>query len=303
MRVFVTGATGFIGSVTVRELLQAGHQVLGLARSDAAAAALAAAGAEVQRGTLDDLDSLRKGVAAADGVIHLAYNHDFSQYEAAARSELRAIETLGEALGGSGRPLVIASGLLGLAVGRVATERDLPDAATAAASPRSAGARAALAFAERGVRSSIVRLAPLVHGEVKRGFVGTLIDIARQKGVSGTVGDGSNRWPAGHTLDAARLYRLALEAAPARSRLHAVGDEGIPFRQIAEVIGRQLDLPVRSVAADEADAYFGFMALFVMLDNPTSSALTQELLDWHPTHPGLIDDLDQGHYFDDPAGT
>ena len=297
MRVFVTGATGFIGSVTVRELLQSGHQVLGLARSDAAAAALAAAGAEVQRGTLDDLDSLRRGVAAADGVIHLAYNHDFSQYEAAARSELRAIETLGEALGGSGRPLVIASGLLGLAVGRVATERDMPDAATAAASPRSAGARAALAFAERGVRSSIVRLAPLVHGEVKRGFVGTLIDIARQKGVSGTVGDGSNRWPAVHRRDAAQLFRLALEKAPAGSVLHAVADQGVPVRVIAEAIGRHLDLPVVAVAPEDAREHFGWLAGVLAIDSPASSALTRERLGWQPVQPGLLADLDQGHYF------
>ncbi|THF70833.1 SDR family oxidoreductase [Deinococcus sp. Arct2-2] len=294
MRVFVTGASGFIGSAVVPELLAAGHQVTGLARSDASAAALIAAGAEVQRGTLDDLGSLQAGAQASDGVIHLAYNHDFSQYEAAAHTDRQAIEALGSALAGSDRPLVIASGMLGLVSGRAATEQDLPDGAT---NPRVASAQATLALAERAVRSSVMRLSPTVHGEGDSGFMAVLISIARQKGVSGFIGDGSNRWPAVHRLDAAQLFRLALEHAPAGSVLHAVADEGVPIRAIAEVIGNTLNLPVVSVSADAAAEHFGWLGRFLAADIPASSTLTQELLNWHPTHVGLLDDLQQGHYF------
>lgn len=294
MRVFVTGASGHIGSLVVPELLKAGHQVVGLARSDKSAAALSAAGAEVQRGTLDDLDSLRRGAEAADGVIHLAYIHDFSRYADAAHTDQRAIMTLGETLAGTNRPFVITSGTAGLMPGRVGTEDD----ALSPTSPRVSEA-AAFAFTERGVRTSAVRLAPSVHGPADaHGFVPRLIEIAREKGVSGYVGDGANRWPAVHELDAAHLFRLALEAAPAGSRLHGVDDEGVPFREIAEVIGRHLHLPVVSISQDEAAAHFGFLGALVSLDIPSSSALTQERLGWRPTHPGLIEDLESGFYFD-----
>ena len=297
MRVFVTGASGFIGSAVVPELISAGHQVVGLARSDASAAAITAAGGAVHFGDLDNLGSLRTGAAASDAVIHLAYNHDFSRYEAAAQTDLRAIETLGAVLDGSDRPLVIASGLAGLSEGRVATEHDIPPAE---AHPRIAGAQATLALGWRGVRSSVVRLAPTVHGDGDHGFVARLVNIARAKGVSGYIGDGTNRWPAVHVLDAARLFRLALEKAPAASVLHAVADEGVPIRTIAEAIGRHLDLPVESIAPEEAGVHFDWMARFLAADLPASSTLTRELLGWHPSHPGLLDDLDHGHYFDTP---
>ncbi len=296
MKVFVTGATGFIGSAIVRELLSAGHQVRGLARSDSAAASLAAAGAEVQRGTLDDLDSLRSGAATSDGVIHLAYVHDFSQYEAAARTDQRAIATLGEELKGSDRPLVITSGTALLPWGRLVTEEDTPDAGRFT-SVRGAAEEVALSFATRGVRVSVVRPAPSVHGEGDHGFVATLIGIAREKGVSGYIGDGSNRWPAVHRLDAAHLFRLAVEAAPAGSRLHAAGEEGVPLRSIAEAIGHQLKLPVVSIAAEDASDHFGWFSGIVSVDNPTSSVLTQERLGWQPKGPSLIADIEQGHYF------
>ncbi|MEU5299380.1 SDR family oxidoreductase [Streptomyces noursei] len=296
MRVFVTGASGFIGSAVVPELIDAGHQVLGLARSDASAERLTAAGAQVHRGTLEDLDSLRAGAAASDGVIHLAFIHDFSRYEHAARTDLRAIETLGAALEGSDRPLVVASGTLGIAEGRVATERDVPVADSIGAL-RAPSAQAALALTARGVRSSVLRLAPSVHGEGDHGFVKTLIDIARDRGVSGYVGDGSNRWCAVHRSDAARLFRLALEGAPAGSVLHGVAEQAVPVRTIAEAIGRQLGLPVAPVSPEDAERHFGWLGTFFGADAPTSSALTRELLGWQPTHHGLIDDLEQGHYF------
>jgi len=303
MRVFVTGASGFIGSAIVPELIGAGHQVLGLARSDAAAAVVEAAGGEVQRGSLDDLDALRAGAAAADGVVHLAYNHDFSDMAGAAELDRGAIEALGTELEGTGKPLAIASGVLGLASGRAGTElasgragteQDSPDPAT---HPRIANAAATRALAKRGVRSSVVRLAPTVHGEGDHGFVAVLIEIARAKGISGYIGDGSARWPGVHRLDAATLFRLAIERAPAGSVLHGVADEGVPTRAIAEVIGRHLDIPAVSIDPEQAEEHFGWLALFLALDSPASSALTRELVGWQPTHPGLIDDLDQGHYF------
>lgn len=305
MRVFVTGATGHIGSAVVPELLAAGHQVLGLARSDRAAAVLAATGADVQRGALDDLDSLRDGARAADGVVHLAYMHDVSLddrngYAVAGAADLRAIETMGVAMEASGKPLVIASGTLGLAWvlphGQVATEADAFDPTST--QPRIASENAVTGIAECGVRASIVRLPPTVHSSLDHhGFVPRLIGIARAKGVSAFVGDGANRWPAVHTHDVARLFRLALEAAPAGSRLHGVADVGVPFGDIADVIARHLGVPVASIGHEAADAHFGFLGAFVSTDNPTSSALTQELVGWHPTHAGLIADLDEGHYF------
>jgi nucleoside-diphosphate-sugar epimerase len=292
MRVFVTGASGFIGSATVRELIGAGHEVVGLARSDAAAAALAAEGASVHRGDLEDLDSLRAGAQASDGVIHLAFIHDFSDYARAAQTDRRAIEALGEDLAGSDRPLVVASGIAVLSPGRVATEQD----AASPESPRASEA-AALAFAGRGVRVSVLRLPPTVHGEGDHGFVASLIDTARDRGVSAYPGDGSNRWPAVHRLDAAHLFRLALEQAPTGAVLHAVAEEGVPVRDIADVIGGHLKLPVTAVPVDEAANHFGWIGLIFALDIPASSTLTQQRFDWHPVQPALIADLEKGHYF------
>jgi nucleoside-diphosphate-sugar epimerase len=296
MRVFLAGASGYIGSAIVPELIAAGHQVVGLARSDASAAALAAAGAEVHRGALDDLDSLRAGAAASDGVIHTAFIHEFSDIAASGHIDERAVEALGAALEGSDRPLVVTSGTAVLAAGRVGTEGDAPDP-DSAGTHRIASEQTALSFAARGVRSSIVRLPPSVHGEGDHGFVGTLVNIAREKGVSGYVGDGSNRWPATHRLDAARIFRLALETAPAGSVLHGAAEEGVPTREIAEVIGRHLDVAVSSISREDAGAHFGWLAGFFGADVPASSALTRELVGWQPTHAGLIDDLDQDHYF------
>jgi nucleoside-diphosphate-sugar epimerase len=294
----------------VPELIGAGHQVTGLARSDASAAALTAAGAQVHRGTLDDLDSLRSAAAASEGVIHLAFKHDIAfsgGFQDAADADRRAIETFGEALAGSDRPFVIASGTLGLAPGRVGTERDGhgPGSATAHLSggtqTRMANAQMTLSLASRSVRSSVVRLPPTVHGEGDNGFMAALVGIARDKGVSGYVGDGSSRWPAAHRFDAAPLFRLALEKAPAGSVLHAIADEGVPIRAIAEVIGRHLDLPVAAISPQDAGEHFGWLAGHLATDSPASSTLTRELLGWHPTHPGLIDDLDKGHYFHNPS--
>ena len=310
MRIFVTGASGWIGSAVVPELISAGHQVVGLARSDASAAALAAAGAEVHRGTLDDLDSLRNAAAASDGVIHLAYKHDLSfsgDFHGAGVADRSAIEGFGQALQGSDRPFVIASGTLGLAPRRIATEQDMPDLDPATTvlggghDIRAANAAMTLSLASRGVRSSVLRLPPTNHGEGDNGFMAMLVAIAREKGVSGYVGDGTSRWPAVHRLDSAQLFRLALETAPAGSVLHAVADEGVPIRAIAEVIGRHLDLPVISVSADDAGEHFGFLAGLLAMDCPASSALTRELLGWQPTHAGLVDDLEQGHYFHNPS--
>lgn len=295
MRVFVTGASGHIGSAVVPELLTAGHQVVGLARSDQSAAVLEAQGADVHRGSLDDLDGLQAAAAASDGVIHLAFNHDFSDFLGSIEKDLRAVDAIGEALVGSDKPFVGTSGTLMVAFveGRLATEED-----TLPAGPRVDAENAAIALAQRGVRSSVIRLAPLVHSDLdQHGFTSHIIDCARKAGVSAYIGDGANRWPALHTLDAARLYRLALEKAPAGTRLHGVADEGVPFRDIAEVIGRRLDLPTKSVTADEAAEHFGFLAAFAGADDATSSELTQKLLDWKPEYPGLLADLEDDHYF------
>jgi nucleoside-diphosphate-sugar epimerase len=306
MRIFVTGASGWIGSAVVPELIDAGHQVTGLARAEASAAALTAAGAAVQRGDLDDLDVLRSAAAVSDGVIHLAFKHDIAftgDFQGAADADTRAIDTFGAALAGSGRPFVIASGVLGLAPGRVATERDGLDADPAELArsggphARMANALTTLSFAARNVRSSVVRLPPTVHGDGDNGFMAYLVGIARGKSVSGYVGDGSSRWPAVHRADAARLFRLAVEEAPAGSVLHAVAEEGVPTRDIAEVIGRHLDVPVTAISPEDADEHFGFLARFLGIDSPASAAITRELLDWQPTEPGLLDDLDKGHYF------
>ena len=298
MRVFVTGATGFIGSAIVAELIDAGHQVTGLARSDEAAASLTAAGAQVHRGALEDPGSLSGGAAASDGVIHTAFTNISAATSLAdsARADLRAVETIGEALAGSGRPFVVTSGIGLLAPGRLATEEDAPDPGSFAA-PRIAAEEAALSLGGRGVRASVVRLPYSVHGEGDHGFVPALIGIARAKGVSAYPGDGANRWPAVHRLDAAHLFRLALEAAPAGVRLHGVDDEGVPFRDIAEVIGRHLKLPATAIPREEAGRHFGWLGPIVTVDHPASSTLTQKQLGWHPARPALIPDLDEGHYF------
>ena len=293
MRIFVTGATGWIGSAVVPELLGAGHQVLGLARSDTGAAVVSALGAEVQRGDLEDLDSLRAGATASDGVVHLGYNHDFSRIEAAARTDLAAINAIGEVLAGTGGPFVIASGVFGVGSGPVATEQDVPAPGT---HPRVASAQAALSLATRGVRSAVVRFAPTVHGPGDHGFLATLVDIAREKGVAGYIDDGSSRWPAVHRLDAARLVRLVVEESPAGGTWHATAEEGVPSRVIAEAIGRGLELPVVSVPADQAGEHFGWMARFFGVDCPASSSATRRHLGWEPVAPGLLADLDAGYY-------
>ncbi|MDR3577268.1 MAG: SDR family oxidoreductase [Anaerolineaceae bacterium] len=278
MRVFVTGATGYIGSAVVRELINTGHQVVGLTRSDNGAEMLKKVGAEVHRGDLDNLDGLRSAAAAADGVIHLAFRHEagLSGFDTSLNIDLKAVETIGAALKGSGKPFIITNHMNG-----EKSEKAL--------------------FSLSGVRTAIVSLAPTVHGEGDKGFVPTLINIARTKGVSAYVGDGSNRWPAVHRLDAANLYRLALEKAPAGSQLSGRAEEGVPFRDIAEVIGKHLNLPVVSIPRQEADAHFGFLGALAAIDIPSiipgTSAQTRELLGWQPVHPTLIADLQQGHYF------
>ncbi len=301
MRVFVTGASGHIGSALVPELLGHGHQVVGLARSDRSAAALEAAGAEAWRGDLDDLDGLHAAATAADGVVHLAFKHEAmatGDYLGAIADDLKAIEAMGAALEGTGKPFVGTGGTMMLALGgikgRPGTEQD-----AVTGGPRVDAENTVTGFAERGIRSSIIRLSPIVHSSLDHhGFTHQLIGIARAKGVSGYVADGANRWPAVHTLDAARLYLLALESAPAGSRLHGVADEGVPFRDIAAVIGSRLGLPVESVEPQDAGEHFGFLGMLVGLDNPTSNAFTRELLGWEPAREGLIEDLTHGHYFD-----
>lgn len=294
MRVFVTGATGFIGSALVPELINAGHQVLGMARSDAGAESLAAAGAQVHRGDLENLDSLRSGADASDGVIHTAFIHDFSKFAAVSAIDQRAIETLGSVLAGSGRPLIVTSGVALLAEGRAATEEDAPPPVSSSF-PRASEAAVA-PFVTQGVRTMVVRL-PQVHNTVKQGLVTWMVALAREKGVSGYMGDGLNRWPAAHVLDAARLYRLALEKGTAGARYHAVVEEGVPLREIAEAIGRGLKVPVVSMSREQAAEHFGWLGLFAAMDGPASSALTQERLGWHPTaQPGMIEDLNNMRY-------
>ncbi|MCX5084464.1 SDR family oxidoreductase [Streptomyces sp. NBC_00401] len=300
MRIFVTGASGWIGSAVVPELIDAGHEVVGLARSDASAAALTAAGAEVVRGTVDDLGVLREAAAASDGVVHLAFKHDIAfsgDFKGAAEADRRAVDTIGAALVGTDRPFVIASGVAGLAPGRPSTEQDMPTNDGSPISIRVATAEAVLALASQGVRSSVVRLAPTCHGDGDNGFMATLVATARAKAVSGYVGDGANRWPAVHRLDAAHLFRLAVEKAPAGSVLHGVAEEGVALRDVAEVIGRHLDVPVTSVAPENAAGHFAWLAAFVGIDAPASNRLTRELLAWEPAHPSLLEDLDKGHYF------
>jgi nucleoside-diphosphate-sugar epimerase len=290
MHVFVTGATGWVGSAVVQDLIEAGHRVTGLSRSADKAAALAATGASVVLGTLDDLDLLRSGASGADAVIHTAFNHDFSKFAENAQQDRRAIETLGGALEGSDRPLLVTSGVALLAPGRVATEADTPPSDPSYPRKSEATARA---LAERGVRAATVRLAPSVHGLGDHGFIPILIAMAREKGVSAYIGEGQNRWPGVHRLDAARLYRLALEQGVSEAAYHAIADEGAPFKAIAEVIGRRLGLPVESRGRE----HFGWFADFAGADMPASSARTRSLLGWEPTGPDLLSDIDQPGYY------
>ena len=304
MRIFVTGASGWIGSAVVPELLAAGHQVIGLARSEASAEGLEAAGAVVHRGDLDDPAGLAKAAANCEGVIHLAFQHDVAfggNFAAAAAADRRAVEAMGRALADSDRPFVLASGVLGLTVGRMATEDDgLVPSAEVRASPagrRSATALLALSLRGLGVRSSVLRLPPTVHGDGDNGFLATLVGIARERDSAGYVADGTNRWPAVHRSDAARLARLAVEVAPAGSVVHAVADEGVPFRQIAEIMGRHLGVPAVSVDPSDAVDQFGHLGHFVALDSPASATVTRDLLDWEPNGPSLLDDLEMDHYY------
>jgi len=296
MRVFVTGSTGFVGSAVVQELISHDHQVLGLARNEAGAKSLAEAGAEIQRGDLQDLDSLRAGAGASDGVLHLGFIHDFSRFKEVCEIDRLAIEAIAAELAGSDRPLIVTSGTALVKPGFLATEED-ESTIDPSAFPRVLSERATVAAAEKGLRASIVRLSPSVHGDGDHGFVPILIALAREKGVSAYVGEGLNRWTAVHRLDSAQLYRLALEKGAAGARYHGVAEEGIPFREIAEAIGRGLNLPVVSKSPEEAAEHFGWFAHFAAIDCPASSELTRERLGWNPTHVGLIADLDHGTYF------
>lgn len=298
MRVFVTGASGHIGSAVVTELLAAGHQVVGLARSDSSAAAVQSAGAEVHRGDLDDLDALREAAVASDGFIHLAFTSLGSDVAESIGTDLRAIDAIGAALEGSGKPFVSTLPTLTLSFVGGITDRPGTEEDVMPGGPRVDAENAVIALAERGVRSSVIRLPPLVHSTLDRqGLFPQLIGIARATGVSGYVAEGANRWPAVHTLDAAQLYRLAIENAPAGSRLHAVADDGVPFREITDVIARKLDIATASIAPDDAAEHFSYLAPFVALDNPISSERTRRWLAWRPTRPALIEDLNHGHYF------
>ncbi len=296
MKVFLTGATGFIASAVIPELINAGHQVLGLTRSDEGAKSLLAAGAQPHRGELNDLESLRSGAAASDAVIHLAFIHDFSKFKENCEIDRRAIETIGSALEGSGRPFIVTSGTgIAASPGRLSTEEDAP--VPSSVIPRGASEEAAAALALRGVRVSVVRL-PQVHDRRKQGLVTYAIDLAKKKGVSAYVGDGQNRWPAAHRLDAAHLYKLVLEKGKAGARYHAVAEEGVPFREIAEAIGRGLKLPTISLTKEQAAEHFTWLAHFAAADLASSSALTRQRLNWQPTQVGLMDDLAQAQDFE-----
>lgn len=293
MRILVTGASGWIGSASVKELISAGHHVLGLARNDESAAKIANLGAEVVRGSLDDLASLRGAVSLAEGVVHLGYNHDFSQMAAAAQIDRAAIEAFADVLQGTGGPLLIASGTLGLAPGRVGTEEDMPSAGV---HPRSANAVYTLGLADRGIRSMVVRFAMTVHGAGDPAFVAMLARIAREKGISGYIGEGQNRWPAVNRLDAGKLVQVAIDKATPGSVLHAVAEEGVTTRDIATALGQTLDVPVQSMPHDRAQSHFDWLGMFFGADAPASSARTRSLLGWHPTHEALLEDIAAGHY-------
>ncbi len=304
MRLFLTGGSGWIGSAVVPELLEAGHEVVGLARSDASAQRLESAGAIVTRGDLDDPGGLAGAAAESEGVIHLGFQHDVAfggDFAAAGAADRRAVAAMGAALAGSDRPFVLASGTLGLAPGRTAIEEDglVPseDLRSNPAGVRHATALLALSLRGIGVRSSVVRFPPTVHGDGDHGFVAMLVGIARRRGVAGYAGDGTNRWPAVHRSDAAHLVRLTVESAPGGSVVHAVGDEGVPFREIAQAVGRHLDVPTKPIPRDEANVHFGFLAPMVTVDSPASADITRKLLGWEATGPGLLEDLEQGHYF------
>jgi len=295
MRVFVTGASGWIGSATVDELLAAGHEVTGLARSDASAAALEAKGVRVRRGDLDDLASIRAGAEAAEAVIHLANKHDFSDMAASAAAERAAVQVIGDALAGTNRPFLLASGVAGLTQGRMATEDD-PSPFRGPDSPRGGSENLAMDFVERGVRTVSLRFAPTVHGAGDHGFIAVIAGVAREKGVSGYPGDGATRWAAVHRSDAARMVALGLEKAPAGARLHGVAEAGVPSREIAEALGRALGLPVTSIDPDDVPGHFGWIGTFFSMDLPATSTVTQELLGWRPAGPALIEDIDAGAY-------
>ena len=296
MRIFITGATGFVGSAVVNELIGAGHEVIGLARSDTAIMSLIAAGAQAHKGDLEDFESLRSGAASADSIIHTAFNHDFSQFKVSCETDRRVIELFGDVLAGSGRPLIVTSAIGILPQGHLATEATVP-ASGPAAHPRAVSEEAAIMTGKNGVRTSLIRLAPTVHAEGDHNFIPLLIKLAKEKGISAYIGEGNNCWPAVHRLDAARLFRLVLEKGSAGSRYHAVAEEGIPFREIAGAIGRQLNIPVVSIKPEEATNHFGWFTNFASMDIPASSQLTREQLAWQPTQIGLVQDLSLPHYF------